>query len=115
MKDIIMEDCIQNKRKHERFDLALPAKVEIDGRHEGIVFNTRDISAGGAFITTSEPMKEGSRLKLEIIITNETLRKLTGTQPRLTLRGTVVRAESEGVAVSFSSHEHMMPLSMMDN
>ena len=110
-----MNNTTSNKRKYERFDLELPAKVIAGDEDITLNINTRDISAGGAFFEIAEPLDMGEKLTIEIVITNETLEKLTGTQPKISVRGTVTRSEPAGMAVSFSGHEQIMPVSMMDN
>jgi hypothetical protein len=105
-----MKDHAENKRKYERFKLVFPATLEAVGSNSILNFHTRDISAGGAYFETSVPMKMGVKLEIEIIITNGAFAKLTGTQPKIKAQGKVIRSEPQGMAVSFTGHEKIMPL-----
>jgi hypothetical protein len=107
---------MDEKRKFERFDLRLPATIAIGGKPVPIETHTRDISAGGACFETGEDLGNGAKLTIEILITNETLARLTGTQPKIKIQGSVVRSGPQGVAVCFEGSEKIMPLkSMMDH
>jgi len=107
---------MSEKRKFERFDLRLPATIETGDGTVPIQTHTRDISAGGACFETGEAMDSGAKLTIEIIITNEALARLTGTQPKIKIKGNVVRSDPHGVAVCFEGNEKIIPLkSMMDH
>jgi len=107
---------MNEKRKYERFDLRLPATIEAGDGSVPIQTHTRDISAGGACFEPSEAMGSGVRLNIEIVITNEALARITGSQPKIKIKGSVVRSDQKGVAVSFEGNEKIIPLkSMMDH
>jgi hypothetical protein len=110
-----MNNIAENKREFERFDLAFPATVKTESMEKEAQLQTRDISAGGAFLKTFEPLQEGSRVIIEIVISNETLKKLTGYESCIKVSGTVVRSEKEGMAVSFNDQKIMPLRSMMDH
>lgn len=111
-----MEPSKENRRKFERYDLQFPATIQIPGEDRPLKLYTRDISASGAFFCTAYPLEQGIKVSVEIIVENETLKKLTGYESCIKISGIVLRYDQEGMAVSFDGHEKIMPLrSMMDN
>ena len=93
----------ENRRKHERFALALRARIEMVTSKGKQVMDllTRDVSAGGAFLNTRESIPEGTQVKLELTASNERLRKLTGAHSLIKVQGKVVRSDPTGIAISF--------------
>ena len=94
---------MKERRQFERFRLTRPARIEmLTSRGKQIFdFETRDISAGGAFINTTEQFSEGTRFKLNIAISSERIKKLTGVNSLIESTGNVVRSTPEGVAIHF--------------
>ena len=106
----------ENRRVNERFELSFPATLTFGQDGASAELTTRDISAGGAFLHSSQVFTEGTRVKIEIVLSNETLKKLTGYESCVKVQGTVVRSEPGGVAVSFDGEETIIPLrSTMDH
>ncbi len=103
-----------NKRKFERYDLQVPAQVDF-GDSATIEFCTRDISASGAYLYAAQPLQEGVKVTLDIILSNEHMERITGAKCRIRVQGMVVRCDTKGMAVNFSGHEIMHAGSMMDN
>ena len=98
---------MKERRKLERFQLHVPTTIELSdasGHHETLQLQTKDISADGAFIVSQQPITEGSRLKLEMILPVEKLRDLIGANKKveLKLEGKVIRSDSSGIAVVFN-------------
>jgi hypothetical protein len=96
------------RRRLERFDLQAPARIEIQlepGRRDVVTLTTRDISSMGAFVRTAEPLEEGSAVKLELLLSMDLLRRFIGEKgkAKIRVRGTVVRTDSEGMAIEFDS------------
>lgn len=111
-----MEKISRNKRKFERYDLQFPATIEVQGQDNPLKLYTKNISASGAFFCTAYPVECDRKLNIEIVIENETLKKLTGHESCIKISGIVVRSEPEGMAVIFDGHEKIMPVrSIMDN
>lgn len=111
-----MNNIAEDRRKFERFELSFPATITVEEIDQELQVNTKDISAGGAFFHTAELLKKGVKVRIEVIISNDTLKKLTGYESCVKVLGTVVRCEQEGMAVSFDGKEKIMPLrSKMDN
>ena len=100
-----MKGSADNRRKYERFDVSLQAKLALVEQQHSFDLSTRDISAGGAFFDTEKPVTEGCKVTIEITISNETLKKMTGYGSCIKVDGVVVRSDSDGIAVSFKGHE----------
>jgi uncharacterized protein (TIGR02266 family) len=57
---------MKENRRYERINKALKSEVHSD---EGMLFSTtRDLSKGGIFISTPEPVRVGSEIMLSIIV-----------------------------------------------
>ena len=97
---------MEERRKLERFQLHVPAKIELtdeSGHHETLQLETKDISADGAFFVSSKPITEGADIRLEMVLSVERLKDLIGAHKKveLKLQGHVIRSDSNGVAVMF--------------
>ena len=94
---------MKERRMYERFQLSLPARLEMNstGKKEIFELQTRDISAGGVFINTMDQFPEGTRFKLDLTISSERIKKLTGVNSLIESTGNVVRSTTEGVAIQF--------------
>lgn len=103
-------ESYEKKRMFERFDLSMAAVINSGKKDQEIKAVTRDISAGGAFFKDISELNEGMKVKIELIIGNETVKKLTGSISRVKLLGKVVRCSSEGVAVKFNGNYEILPV-----
>ena len=97
---------MKERRKLERYQLRVPTTIELAGASglQGTLrLETKDISADGAYIASSEAIDEGMHLKLEMVLSVERLKELIGADKKVELRleGTVIRKDSEGIAVLF--------------
>jgi len=95
---------MKEQRKYERFQLELPARLEMNSseRTEILELQTKDISAAGALLVgTTEQFPAGIRCQLELIVTSERIKELTGVQGLIKLEGTIVRSTPNGVAICF--------------
>ena len=97
---------MEERRRDERFELIRPARMEVidlkgEGAHEMISVLTRDISSGGAFFSTLQPLSRGTRVKIALVLDLEKLERKSGEYAYVTVEGTVLRAESSGMAVRF--------------
>ena len=106
----------KEKRKLERFDLEIPAKIEVlardQKREEGVLdLITSDISSGGAFFYTSQPLPEGTDVKIDLVLPLDRLKELQEDcdQVYIMITGTVLRSESEGMAVYFNEDYRILP------
>jgi len=85
------------------------------GPHHSLNVQTKDISAAGAFLNTSEPISTGTRFLLRCILPSEKIKKLTGAESIVKLEGTVMRATSTGVAVCFDGECQIFGLKKEDD
>ena len=97
------------QRKFERFDLELATGIEVatsDQENEKKILNlvTKDICSGGAFFYTTNPLPEGTEVKIELVLDLDKLKKLTGERAFICAKGTVLRTESEGMAICFDKN-----------
>ena len=115
---------MKERRKLERFTLKLPAKIEtvISGQGKRIFdLQTSNICAGGAFFPTTQPIAEGTRVKIDLFLSIDKLKaildklKLGGQAPHIRVKGTVVRSESAGMAVCFNEDYQIIPLQGLSN
>jgi hypothetical protein len=97
---------MKEKRRLERFDLELPATIElVTPDHEKSLLNllTTNICSGGAYFHTKQPLPEGIQAKIDLVLPLDKLKKLKDEckQTHIKVTGTVLRSESEGMAMSF--------------
>jgi hypothetical protein len=97
---------MQERRKLQRFDLHSPAKVQVvteNGREDAIDVVTKDISSSGAFLLSPKPVAEGRTVDVEVVLSFETLHRITGGRGKVIVRvkGKVVRSDETGMAVAF--------------
>ncbi|MDY6850631.1 MAG: PilZ domain-containing protein [Thermodesulfobacteriota bacterium] len=93
-----------NKRKMERFDLELPARVikaEENQDSESIDLLTSDICAGGAFFQTDQPMPVGTEVKIDLVLPLDELKKIEGKKALIKVNGAVIRVTKDGMAICF--------------
>jgi hypothetical protein len=115
-RELHMGEAAENRRKFERFDIQAPTTLDVVGSDsQSLNLFTRDISAGGAYFLTPAMCSQGDTVKAEILIPNETISSLTGTEFQLRIHGTVVRCEETGIAVKFTGQEILPVRSTMDN
>ena len=95
---------MEDRRKCERFQLELPARLEINSLQRAEIFDlrTRNISAAGTLLlATEEQFAVGTRCHLELIVTSARIKELTGVQGLIKVEGTIVRSTPDGVAICF--------------
>ena len=95
---------MEERRTYERFQLSLPARLEMNSveRTEIFELQTQDISAAGALLVgIKEQFPTGTRCQLELIVTSERIKELTGVQGLIKIEGTIVRSTPDGLAICF--------------
>jgi len=97
---------MREKRKLERFNLSIPATIELlfSGKEERTLhLQTSDICSGGAYFHTTQPLIEGTQVKVDLALSLEKLGKLQGRHKKAYIKvtGIVLRSESKGMAISF--------------
>jgi hypothetical protein len=106
---------MKDRRKLERFDLSLPATIEIinEGEEKAKVpfhLLTKNICARGAYFYTEQPLREGTEVKISLFHAPDKLKKLGGGKAFIRVNGRVQRAEANGMAVSFYKDHKIIPL-----
>ncbi|MBW1710130.1 MAG: PilZ domain-containing protein [Deltaproteobacteria bacterium] len=106
---------MKEARNLERFDLELPAKIEIVGHEKEkenkvLTLLTRNVCSGGAYFHTEQPLPEGTDVKLDLILAIEELKKLKGKQAYIKVSGKVIRTEPNGMAICFNNDYSMKSL-----
>jgi hypothetical protein len=97
---------MNERRQLERFELKVPAAIEsFNQRHKGKELNllTSDICSGGAYFHTAEPLPEGTKVKIDLVLPLDKLRALKKEDKKAYIKvtGKVLRSESGGMAIGF--------------
>ncbi len=96
------------KRSVERFDLHVPATVFVEGGslQEVLSLETENVSSAGTFLRTDKPVPEGVNVEVHLYLPLERWLALLTPHGKVcvTVRGTVVRAQPDGVAVAFDGN-----------
>ncbi|MFH1481123.1 MAG: PilZ domain-containing protein, partial [Pseudomonadota bacterium] len=71
---------------------------------------TEDISSGGAFFHTSDPLLEGTEVRIDLILPLDKLKKLKGKRACIKVNGKVLRKGSEGMAIVFNRRYKIIPM-----
>ncbi|MBN2058791.1 MAG: PilZ domain-containing protein [Deltaproteobacteria bacterium] len=104
---------MENKRNFERFDLAVPARIgigmSIDDEKE-VSLVTSNICAGGAFLVTKDPIPEGTKVRLDFVLSIQKLKELLDSECRIKIEGEVVRTEETGIAIRFDGDYQILPV-----
>ena len=101
------------KRKMERFALNLPALLSIkdeSGNTRAFEFMIRDISSAGAFFKTDTPLSVGTGVKMDLILPLEKFKTEKANRSHIDVSGSVIRTESQGMAVCFDKKYSISPL-----
>ena len=103
------------KRKMDRYALRLPATIRVmsnedDNGSQTYEVMTSDVSAGGAFFETETPLAEGTQIKVRMVLSIESIKKMTGKQAVVNVSGHVLRVGHKGIAVCFNPNYRMTPL-----
>jgi hypothetical protein len=102
------------RRKFERYEMQVPAKVEALARAttgKKLSLKTANVCAGGAYFSTPNVLMEGTNVRLEIVLTfNERKMFADAKNARVRLLGTVIRSREDGMAIRFSDDYVIDPL-----
>lgn len=103
---------MMNKRKYERYEIGLPARIKTISDNKKQVFDlvTKNISASGAFLDTTSPFSEGLRIKMSLTTNSERIVELTGSQCLIECEGSVVRITPTGIGICFNKECQIMSL-----
>ena len=98
-------DLVYERRRLERFDLQVPAKIEVLSSAEMVPVTellTKDICAGGAYFPTKEPLSAGTKVKLDILLPLRSVSAVPdNTRGLIKVNGTVIRSGPAGMAIGF--------------
>ena len=103
---------MEERRKHGRFPLLLPARIEVltpEGR-QVLDLQTSNVSAGGALFDTKEDIVVGTEVRINITLPSVRLEELTGAQSLVKVLGKVVRSGPAGLAISFYENYQLVKL-----
>ena len=90
---------MKDLRKLERFDLKLPTRIDVLPPGSGTLdLITENICAGGAFFPTPNPLSEGLKVIVDLVLKRESGR---GNPARVTVTGKILRSQPDGMAVHF--------------
>jgi hypothetical protein len=97
---------MKDKRRLKRFDLKIPATIELmdSDRKEGIVnLRTSNMCSSGAYFHTTKPLPEGTRVKIDLVLPLDRLKRLEDGCKRayIKITGRVLRSGSKGMAICF--------------
>lgn len=103
---------MEERRQFERFAITLPARVEtiVSDRKEVFDLKTKNISASGAFIYTPQSFPKGKRFKIDLTVSSEKIKELTGAGSLIECEGSVVRSTPTGVAIHFDRECQILSL-----
>ena len=98
-------------RSCERLSLEIPALLHAadDEGSEPRELVTNNIGTGGAYFRTSQPMRVGTAVTMEMLIPIGPFRRAEIEQTQYALAGTVVRCDEKGMAVCFDREAKMTP------
>jgi hypothetical protein len=98
-------DLVYERRRMERFDLQVPAKIEVLSSADIVPVTellTKDICAGGAYFPTKVPLAAGTKVKLDILLPLRSVSAIPdNTRGLIKVNGTVIRSGPAGMAIGF--------------
>ena len=104
---------MNERRKLERFDLRVPAKIEVvDQDHEAKTLNlfTKNICAGGAFFNGTESLPQNTKVAIELVLDFRGLKNKVPRWTKIKISGFVLRSEPTGMTISFDKEFKIQPL-----
>ena len=103
---------MKDKRKYKRFKAKLPARMEAvtSGKTKVFDLETKDISPSGVFIYTKESpfIPDGTRFIMDL--PENSIKELTDLKSLIECVGSMVRYNSEGMAIHFDRECYIMTL-----
>ena len=106
---------MQERRKLGRFDLRLPAELEVlagseePGTAERFALSCENISAGGVLFREGKALPERARVRVELRLQVNSPEGGKSTWSVLKVNGTVCRSDLEGTAVCFDNKYRIVP------
>ena len=99
---------MRDRRKLERFQLRLPAEIEVVSRahrleQERLTLQTENICSGGAYFCTSNPLPKGIQVRIDMLLNFHKQKNTEKRRPLIKVQGTVLRSEAIGMAIRFDN------------
>ena len=101
-----------DRRKMERFDLKLPTKLfwtGIEREQVSIELMTSNISAGGAFFKTQQPLSVGTDVKINMELPLNKFKDVRFKRSYINVLGSVIRIDQQGMAICFDKKYKILP------
>jgi hypothetical protein len=105
---------MNERRKLERYDLSVPAKIEVvgDGQvRQTLNLMTKNICAGGAFFNSTKSLPQNTKVAVELVLDFRGLQNQMSRWTRIKVSGFVLRSEPTGMTISFDKGFKIQPLS----
>lgn len=105
---------MKERRKLERFDLRLPATIEVAAQGESektlLYVMTKDVCAGGAFFDTLNALPKDTQVKVGMALNLARLGGSKSRRARIKVSGRVLRSEPTGMAIGFDKSYKIIPV-----
>ena len=101
-----------DRRKMDRFDLNLPAKLfwtEKDEEQKSIELMTSNVCAGGTYLKTNCPLPTGTQIKMNLALQLDRLREQSRQLSMVDVSGYVIRSDHHGMAICFDKNYRILP------
>ncbi len=107
LEGIASVEASGERRTFQRFNIEVPARVDVLGERRNrrrFYCQSFNISAGGVFLNTKEPLPEDSDVEIELILFFEDPPDAPGTGKKVHIlaKGKILRRESDGLVVRFT-------------
>ena len=93
------------KRRLPRFDLKIPVAVTMLDENGGVLevleYTVRDISAGGAYLRSTQMLAQGAPIEVSFFLPVESQEKMKSERAHIKVSGLVVRSDEMGMGVCF--------------
>ncbi len=98
---------MDDKRKFERLHIEVPARIKVlssGDKNDPLVLQTKNVSAGGAFVGTKQLLPEDTNIEIEIFLLSEEVQELDDADKGnvLIVTGQVIRSGPDGIAIRFN-------------
>jgi hypothetical protein len=106
-----------DRRKMERFDLKLPARIFWTGKDkekESIELMTCNVCAGGAFFKTQNPLSIGTNVKIKIMLPLDKFKDVRFKRSYIHVSGSVIRTDHQSMTIRFDRKFKILPHKITD-
>jgi hypothetical protein len=102
---------LKEKRRMQRFSIALPAEIRLDGQKSRFLsLISRDVCAGGGFYLTDRPLPIGTQVRIKMFLKPGGPGRTRVAGSQISVSGTVVRRDRSGMAVCFDKRYRIVSL-----